>query len=519
MVKKLFAFIMTIVIIISACACTNLKKRVTGDKLKIDEVDALTIFSYKPDTLCPIASNNEANLDMLGIIYDGLIYLNDANVPMPGLAKEWFVSADGLTWTVNLKESVAWHSGGYFVPQDLIYTVNQIKKLDFSPYSYNVKFIESVETTGPHSVKFNLSEANPKFINLLYFPVIKSAAGDVDIKNFTPNGTGAYKFEDRGEGNQYYLVKNDRWWGGNILSDTIRVKILPGGNSPLYALGSDTIDMVLAEGLDWGRFVDPADTSYMSIKTPIYNFLGINHESPLLAQAELRKAISLAVNRAEIIEKAYMGYGVATNAPVRPDWLSYEKQNDSLDIDTGKALKILEDAGWSLTNGCYTTTKEGTFYRAEFMILTNEENTTRTAAAEILKKNLDDFGIRVNIESVPFEEYKTRIEEGNFDAFIGSISVSPDLNFSSFCGEGNMFFFENEEMSLLLDEIKTKAIDSEIVTAYTKFIDAFNKTNPVIGLFFENSVLLYSKKIKGEIQPSYFDVYFGIESLQKGVTK
>ena len=68
-------------------------------------------------------------------------------------------------------------------------------------------------------------------------------------------------------------------------------------------------------------------------------------------------------------------------------------------------------------------------------------------------------------------------------------------------------------MKLVLDGTKNAADKDKTVQAYAELINLFNQINPVVGLFFEDSVMIYNKKITGDITPSYFNLYNGIEKL------
>ena len=519
MLKKISAFILIIAICITCCSCGGDRK---VSKVKDDKAEnggTLSIFSYKPDTFCPIASSNEANIRMLGVIYDGLISLNDEYIATPCLAERWSVSGDGTLWTVTLRNNVLWHDGSEFSAKDVVYTVNQIKKLDKSPYFYNVSNIETAQESNSKTVEFKLSTPNSNFINLLYFPIIKIGADEIDAVNFKPIGTGPYKFEDRNEGNIYYLVRNSAWWGGKAKTETIQVKMLPGGDTALYAFGSGSIDLTPADNMDWGKYVDPEASLYTTVKTPVYNFLGINHKNPQLAMSELRRAISFVIDREELTEETRMGYAVSANSPVRPEWFVCKNQKFDHKVNTEAAKKLLEENGWVFRDNIYKKTADGVVYNAAFTILINEENTVRENIARIILKNLEEFGIRATIVRVPYEEYTKRISEGNYDAFIGSVVLSPDLDFSAMLGSGNMFAFEDEEMQFVMEGLKKQQTADGIKASYAEFINLFEQINPIIGLFFEDTVMIYSRQIEGDVKPSYFDIYKGIESLQKGEAK
>lgn len=515
MVKRTVALILVLILAAGFAGCKDETPRPSAEKSDTND-SVISIFSFKPDTLCPIASSNEANIRMLGIVYEGLIELSDNYTALPCLAESWTAANESAEWTLNLKKNISWHTGETFTAKDVVYTVNQIKKLENSPYAYNVSKIAQIEAVGDYTVKITLSASSANFINLLYFPIIKNGDDEIDTINYQASGTGPYVLEERNDGNIYYLTANDKWWGGRVVSDTIQVKMLPSEDTALYAFGSGSIDLVLAENMDWGKFVDYSETEYTSVATPIYTFVGINHKSPQLAMPELRKAISLALDREELIEEVRQGYGVAASSPVRPEWFVCQELKLDLKQNIEKAKSHLEENGWKLSGSTYHKVSDGVEYKASFNLLVNEENTMRQNAAGLILKQLESAGIKVNIVKASYEEYTKRIAEGNYDAFIGSMSLGPDLDFSAFVAENNIFGFSNDVMLSLSEVMQKKQKQTDIKNSYMAFANRFEYENPVIGLYFENSVMIYSKQLKSDVKPSYFDVYSGIENLQKG---
>ncbi len=513
MFKKVLSVLLIIILAVSVLGCGREQTKIKKEKAS-EEKDIPSIYSYKPDTFCPIASNNEANLRMLGIIYDGLVLPGDNYIPQPALAESWQASADNTQWTVSLRKNARWHDGSDCIAEDVIYTVHQIKKLESSPYKHNVSNIAEVEKTDNGGIRFTLTKPIANFANLLYFPVIKSGTEEIDTVNFKPNGTGAYRFEDRNEGNIYYLVRSENWWGGKAKTDTIRVRMLPGGDTALYAFGSGTIDITPVDNMDWGKFVDPTSAEYTKVPTPVYTFLGINHSNPQLAMPELRRAVSMVIDRKEMIDEARMGYAEAADVPIRPECFLWDNRETDYKPDSAKAKKLLQENGWEFKSNIYKKVQDGVEFTASFGILINEDNTVRENTARIISKNLEEFGIRATLVRVPYDEYQKRISEGNYDAFVGSMVLSPELDFSQFLGEGNMFDYSDEEMRYVMSQMQTKQSPDETKAAYAEFINLFEQTNPIVGLFFENSVVIYSKHIQGEVSPSYYDIYRGIESLE-----
>lgn len=477
------------------------------------DVGELAIYSYKPDTLCPVLSNNEANIQMLNLVYDGLVSICDDMKAEAALAESWAVSEDGLEWSFKLRGGVLWHSGDLFCADDVVYTVNTIKAHPESVYAYNVSKISSVRASGD-TVFLKLSQPNPSFPNLMYFPIIRNGSVGGDITAFVPVGTGIYRFEDRNEGNIYYLTAFEGAWRGSAETDCIKIRMLPDRDTALYAFSAGTIDMTATSDMNWGKYVDAASVVTERIKTPIYTFIGVNHDNAILKETAVRTAISEIVDRKEIKSIALMDYAAEASAPIRGDWAVGEGQTGDFKKKTSSAKRILEEAGWKNDGSGYKRKEGRREQKLSFDILINEDNPLRVNIAEMIEIDLEDFGISANIVKVPYDEYISRIEGGKFDLFLGSTVIPADMSLDYIVGEGNLFGFEDAEMTAVIENMRT-AQNDELKSAYAEIINLFEQLNPVIGLFFEDNVMIKGKTLKGESSPSYYSLYRGAEKLSK----
>ncbi len=519
--KKILAFILTVNLIFVFTACgkdKNQTEQGTDDTVQEKQYslswdDVLSIFSYKPDTLCPIISQNNANLQMLNTVFEGLIQPDAKMLPQPWLAEKWLASEDGLEWSVTLRNDVKWHDGTAFTARDVVYTVNQIKNNPASVYAYNVSYIEAAETQGQNEVKFRLTTPNPNFISLLYFPVIKYSDADVDTESYRPVGTGAFVFEDRNEGNAYYLKRNDNWWNGKTATEEIKIKLLPDKDTAVYAFTSGEVDMTLIEDVNKGQSVHAGAASTVEINTPIYSFMGINHGNTVLAMEEVRAAISHALDRSKIVSEVMVKHAVQANAPVRNEWFVCGERIYEFKQNTKVAHEKLTEKGWKLAETKYEKKDSGITYRLKFDILVNEDNQTRVSLAHAIEKNLEEFGMNITVTKVPYETYIERIGVGQYETFIGSFMIPADI-YSGFALAMNYApGFYDEELSAAMLGVSGSKSQDETVQKYETVISRFNRMNPVIGLMFENRTMLYSKSISGNPTPTFYNIYNGIEEL------
>ncbi len=510
--KKVIAIFVSMSLFFGLYGCNRVDELSKLDE-EVDEAlnNSITIYSLKDDTLCPILTDNNANKQMLGIVYEPLVKLKNDMEAEGVLSSGWSVSEDGLIWTFNLRKDVFWHSGEVFSPNDVIYTIKQIKLNEDSPYSYNVSNITDAVVNG-NAVSMVLNEPCANFPNLMTFPIIKNQETDVDRVTFYPLGTGPYIFTDKNEGNLFYLKKNDKWWGGDIKLSEVKVKLLPDAETVMYAFSAGDISIADTESGNTGRFANISDVRVSSYQSSIYNFLGINHNNTALSSIEARKAINLAIKRSKIVNDIFAENAEIATVPIRKDWFVNSKNSD-FESDAGEAERLLLKNEWKKTNGTYTKTIENTKKKLDFELLVNNDNSSRVNIAESVKFDLEAIGIKIKVIPLSYEEYEHRITTGQYDMFIGSTKISDNLDYSYLLGSGNLFNYEDEKMNSILNEIKVTTKKEKILKKYNELSNRFNSQVPVIGICFENFDILYSDKISGELNSTSNNIYDGIFNL------
>lgn len=533
-IKNFIALIICTGFILSLSACYNYNKDDNGYKNSMDvehtiETDknaetakkadsepvyggSIAIFSYKPDTLCPILTNNSANMQMLNIIYDSLVNMERDMSLSPSLAVNWDVSDNAKTFNITLRDNVFWHDGSVFTGDDVKYTIDQIKLNKDSYYANNVRNISSVKALGLN-LEIKLKEENSEFMRLMTFPIVKKQAGNIVKDGFIPNGTGAFLYENRNEGNMYHLIRNDSWWNGKAYLDEVTVKLLPDKDTALYSFSSGAIHLTPSENSDWGSFMDSTSDSFFGIPTNKFTFVGINNTNNVLKREEVRRAISLAVNRDEIVSDILMSNGSTASTPISRDSSLFDSSQGYTEMNTDEALKCLTDKGWEYKDGCFELRERTKVYKLKFEILINEENAVREQIASAVSKQLNEFGIQTSIKKVSFENYEKLISSKKYDMFIGTYRLSEDNDFRFMLEKGNVFGFNDGDINEAMKNIRTAATEDGKKHAYSNFQSLFNVKNPIIGLCFENDVMLYKTTLNGKLSSVYNNIYKDLDKI------
>ena len=518
--KRFLAVIMIFLLILSFSGCGEQKDGNVNNVTEVKEPDgnpqkggSISIYSYKPDTLCPLLSNNNANIRMLGIVYDGLFNVDSNMSVSPCLASSWESYDNNTRYVVELKKNVLFHDGSIFNADDVVFSVNTALSNVNSPYYNNVSVIKEVKALGENKVEFILLKPLAKFVNLLDFPIIKNQTQPIDKENFAPVGTGGFIFENRNEGNLFHLVRNNDWWGGEVYLDSVTVRLLPDKDTAVYAFSSGEISICPAENDEWGKYVDAETSSYKQYMTERYNFIGLNHKNMLLTRNEVRSALLHIIDREEVLKSGVPGFSESSNAPFRNNWIYHTIEKSEKEKNLNKAREILEGSGWILQNGTYKKSDRSRSYTLKFDILVNEESYKKEQFAKKVAEELSDFGIPATITKLPYEKYTDAINRGKYDMFIGSVNLSKETDYEFWFKEGNMFSLEDKDLLASVQAMQLAKDEEDFGLKTADFIKMFNEKVPFIGIGFENSVLLYKSDIKGDVVPISNNIYNGIEKL------
>lgn len=520
--KKTTAWIAVLFLIFSLCACNGGKdeKAESGIKTetekksekKAESGGELSVYSYKPDTLCPLLSENKANVNMLKLVYEGLFSVDGHLNAVPLLAESAEASDGNKRYTVRIKKGIRFHDGSELNADDVLYSVRVIKANPGGAYSKNLSKVASVKKLGDYEVEFRLIKPLALFLNLLDFPVIKSAAAMPGKENFSPIGTGAFKYENRNEGNRFHLVKNSGWHGKKVYPDSITVRLLPDKDTALYAFASGDISVCPAEGEEWGKFVDSENSEYIKYPSEGYYFLGLNHKKETLKEDAVRKALFYALNREEIFKDVFMDFGAAANAPIRPEWaFCPEKKEPSGDL--GKARAELEKGGWQLKGGVYKKAEGRRNQSLKFSIIYCADSYKAEQLAKKIAERLTEFGVQTSVKKLDYEKYNLAASGQNYDMLIGKMLLSKELDYSVFFGEGNIFGIDDEELYNASAEIQKSEDAEELKANFQALRELMEKKIPFIGLGFEDGVMLKKKNLKGEFSPSTDNIYGGMEKI------
>lgn len=537
-----------------------------NDKDKIYEPvygGTLTVPISYVKTLNPLL-NKDLNLFHFNkLMFEGLFDFDENLQIKPVLAKTYEINEDGRIIKIKLKENVLWHDGKQFTAEDVQFTINTLRygagitsyrELLTSVYKpaqpRDIQHILNVKVIGEYDIEIYFDRSYSNALESLIFPIIprhrfvqdnivNQAAYEraLTIENYNPVGTGPYKFDNYEELKTLNLKVNSNWWNGKPYIENINGKVLKDNEVAVTSFEANQTDIALALGVDWQKYKQEGEKEIYSFTSQNYVFLGFNFENELFSGEkgnELRKAIAYGLNRENMVEKLYLGHAVVVNVPIPPNsWLLSDAAN-TYNYNMQKAKEILSQAGWIDTdNDGILEDENGN--NLTIRLLTNSYKQIRKNTANMIANDLKKLGIEVIIQTVlenentkdidsiteedmenQWQEVIRKISERDYDMALLEYKLSyiPDLAFlfhSTAIETGtNISSYQSEEMDRLIYESFTaNSLDrkKEVIEQIQVLIV---EDLPFVSLYFKDAALLVQDRIKGDINPQSFNIYYNI---------
>lgn len=448
----------------------------------------LTIgMQQEPPVLDPTADATAAIATITAHnIYESLVSVDPRGAIVPALARSWTVSDDGLTYTFALHAGVTFHDGAAFDASDVVYSFT--RAMDASSANHqrqSFAAVAAVEALDPLTVQVTLTQPDAFFL----FNMAQATASIVDPASAETNptnpvGTGPYRLADWARGDRLTLEAfPDHRDAADVAIPRVTFRFVADPAAAVAALLAGEIDAFPGIPAPETMALFEADPRFNTVvgTTEGEVILALNNARPPFDDIRVRRAIAHALNRQEIIDGAYYGYGTPIGSFFAPHHRSYEDLTGLYPHDPARARALLAEAG---VGDLAVTLRTPPFPYAR-------------RSGEIVQAQLAEVGIAVTLEPVEWAFWISEVfRNGQHDMTIVAHTSPNDIgNFAR--GKGYYWGYENPEFNALWERIRA-ATDPAELDALLREAQRFVAEEAVVGYLFQLPQLgVYDRDLAG----------------------
>jgi peptide/nickel transport system substrate-binding protein len=467
----------------------------------------------EPNNLIAMIAGDSASSAIASQLFNSLIKYDENLNFEADLANNWKISKDSKVITFNLKKDAQWADGMPITCEDVLFTWKKVTHPDTrTPYGSDYQLVSQASCKGDYQFIATYDKpyapALETWASLHILPKHLLQNEDINDTYFSlkPVGSNFYQLDSWVNGQQIKLKINKNSIHGKPFIDEKISRIIPDLSSQFMELIANNIDLMSINPIQYSRVFPnrPELNQKINLYKEMgngYTYFGFNLNKKPFNDMRIRKAISYAINKQEIINGVLLGLGEEITSPYKPGTQWENKNIEKINFDPQKAKKILKDAGYSLDkNGFFEKNGE----KLSFEILTNQ-NKQREMTAVLIQRRLQDIGIDVSIRVIEWASFVNRfIKTGEFEAVVlgWSLSLDPDqynIWHSSQQGPGqfNFISYTNARVDELLEKGRETLDDNERKIIYDEFSAIIYEEQPIIYLYAGYGLSAIHKRIKG----------------------
>ena len=351
-------------------------------------------------------------------VFEGLVKYDPNGDTIPAVASDVEISEDGLVYTFTLRDGVKFHNGDPVDLDDVIYSVQRCKDdPNVNPQtSKGLACIASLEKDGDNKLVMTLSEPNTELMSLLTLAIIPA---DYDKQDTAPIGTGPYKFISRTAQESVELERFEDYWGTPANIGKVTYKINESAEGLIMGLESGALDLVSHLTSTQTAELNKDDFNIEQGTMNLVQALYLNNARAPFDNELVRQALCYAVDRQNILDMAFDGYGFPIGSNVFPAFTKYfdETLTDYYTLETpeagiAKAKELLAEAGYP--NGF------------DMVITVPSNYQPHCDTGEVIAEQLKEVGINATLNKVDWNKWLEDTYSGrDFEATVIGLTADP----------------------------------------------------------------------------------------------
>ncbi len=492
------------------------------------------VFRYRlasdPPSLDTIHCTDTSSATIVLKIFEGLVDQDPATMEIiPALAEKWEISEDGLTYTFHLKKGVFFHNGREVTSADFRYNFERCllpgnrseRSWVLAPIKGAQEMLKGkagslsgMETPDDYTVILRLEKPFAPFLSYLAMEAGRVAASEgVQGDDFTPIGTGPFKFISWEHGIRVSVEANDSYHGGDVGLERVDFEVIPDVGVAFQKFVVGELDLV--DEIPPGQLKLIKERYPEAVKMWPYlriEYIGFNHtRPPFKNNIKLRQALAWAVNRQSIVDALFEGAARLPAGILPPGIKGRDESIVGYGYDPEKARQLLREAGYPGGKGLPELTL---WYN------TNERHEQVMQYLQSVFKKID---VKVRLKSLDWPAYLKACESFEPDMYrLGWVADIPDadnflyilLHSSQIGPPGNYSGYSNPEFDRLVEEARASQNTEHRIELYKKADRLATEEACWIIYAYPMQRILFNNEYEGLVKPMQGDFRIPLDKLK-----
>ena len=485
----------------------------------------LGVAIAEPAFIDPLLLVESEGAQVGNALFDSLVAFDPkTSETVPAVAESWETSADARVWTFHLRQGTTFHNGREVTAADFKYAWERMCDPKNESYvAYHLAAVQGfdemqsgesselsgVEVVDDYTLRVTLSYPFADFEYVVGHPALapvprEEVEKDPEAYAESPVGNGPFMMAEPWQHDQYIkVVRYDGYYGGPAYLDGVDFKIVRDPETAFLEFKAGNVDFtiipsgqVTAAVEEYGESPDglesyPGEQVLLGPEASIYFFV-FNTEDPVLQDPDVRRAISLAINREAIAQTIFEGLRAPATNIVPPGVIGYEDGAWPYSrFDREEAARLLAEAGHPEGDGI-----------PELVLFTNSGGGHEDVLA-LMQADLQAIGVQSRIESAEAAQFLESLGSNQFQiarySWTADYPIIDNFVYPLFDSEGgdNVSLYSNPEVDQAIVEARGIISAPERVAAYQEIVRLIGEDAPAIPIVAYKHQYVASERVHG----------------------
>ncbi len=474
-------------------------------------------YAAELQTLNPLVSTDQnANELIYYLLYTPLVVYDTSHQVQPWLAESWELDEGGVTFT--LRDDVRWHDGVPVTVEDVKFSFDLARNPDVaSPLAAAyLADVASAQVLGDGRIRFEFSAPHAQPLEDFFWPPVPrhllENADPADLARHpfgrSPIGSGPYRFVSWEVGEQLVFERNGDFapsLGGPAATERVVYQIVPEPTTLLAEFLTGVISMIGPLGPVDANRVTEAGQRLEAFPWRLFAYIGWNAQREMFSEPEVRRALTMAIDRQELLDGLLYGYGTIATGVI-PPWHPFAPALDPIPYAPDSAAAILERHGWIDADGDGIRERDGRPF--SFQLLANQRNAIYPDMAQVVQAQLRRVGVDARPRLLEQQSILSMHRARDFDAVLtnwvlDNFRVDPRPLFHSdqlaVTGSANRSSFSDPVADSLMDLGARTTEDAKAKRIWQQFSERLQEGQPFTFLYWQDELAAVNRELDGVV--------------------